>query len=342
VTSLHNLNERFSIAIKQADYKIVKGCLHSGISLAYTDWAGCTALHHVAAVAECDDSIEVAKTLLRFGANLNAFSKLKKTPLHLACQNGNNEIIKLFVESKGDISSQDILLMTPLHWIASCKNLQECTLEAFFSRIKDNMVDFKDKFNRTCIDIAREQENWSFLRNINSFRSNEHFKIMTDFIEIDQPNFIPQQRQSKSGPLFKSNQKIRKTYETLLTEIDSDDSETDFRQGLESFKKKKISSSPIQNIEDTLTWLQNQAIANTSDDFILEDKEFYLTEAGVLTLDYINKIDPIGDEQRLLLKIAKDLEPNEDKAKTSSFEQDLNIIDDFTMNHDWIFGDDFG
>lgn len=52
----------------------------------------------------------------------------------------------------------------------------------------------------------------------------------------------------------------------------------------------------------------------------------------MLTLDYLNRIDPIGDEQRLLLKIAKNLEPDEEKTKKSSFEQDLD---------DWIFGDDF-
>lgn len=166
------------------------------------------------------------------------------------------------VESKADLASQDILLMSPLHWAASNKNVQESTLQQIFSKINDEILNSKDKFERTCMDIAREQENWPFLRSIASFRA---IIPESNYMEICQSDLIKPRENS-------CKQKIR------LAEIDSDDdSETNFCQGLESFKKKKISSSPIQNIEETLAWLQNQAIANTSDDFILEDKEFYLT-----------------------------------------------------------------
>ena len=80
---------------------------------------------------------------------------------------------------------------------------------------------------------------------------------------------------SESMDTYRTRQKVRKNYEALLDDIDSDES-TDLRNDIEPCKKTKISSSP-QDIEETLLWLQNQALANTSDDFILEDKQFYLT-----------------------------------------------------------------
>jgi hypothetical protein len=85
-------------------------------------------------------------------------------------------------------------------------------------------------------------------------------------------------------------------------------------------------------------------------------------EAGVLTLEYLNKIDPIGDEQvalvfnltclvlfkificiilkRLLLKIAKGLEP---QSQTNQNQKDeIKKSDkDFEMSEEWPFSDPF-
>lgn len=77
--------------------------------------------------------------------------------------------------------------------------------------------------------------------------------------------------------------------------------------------------------------------------FSIKLNKYVFLEAGVLTLEYMNKIDPIGDEQvifvliylyvlwntsiivnlfkRLLLKLAKDLEPNQ----ADSHEEEIDI-----------------
>jgi len=85
-------------------------------------------------------------------------------------------------------------------------------------------------------------------------------------------------------------------------------------------------------------------------------------EAGVLTLEYLNKIDPIGDEQvasvfnltclvlfkificiilkRLLLKIAKGLEP-QSQTNQNQKDETKKSEKDFEMSEEWPFSDPF-
>lgn len=374
------LNEALLNAVKENRIDLVHSAISNGSSLIFTDWVGYTALHLVAINDSC---LDIGKLLLRFGANVNAISKLRKTPLHLACQFGSVEVGRLLVENGADMT-KDILMMTPLHWAVQAR--QVSLVEILCSKIEDVTVfESTDKFGRTCWDMAYENKDSELLSILDRFQNQlrnsilhikNDLKSQVSFRESTQPSsskfsvdktvrndsnhfqhshfhsMNSSQTCSKgvdftgseSMDTYRTRQKVRKNYEALLDDIDSDES-TDLRNDIEPCKKTKISSSP-QDIEETLLWLQNQALANTSDDFILEDKQFYLTEAGVLTLEYLNRIDPIGDEQRLLLKLAKNLE-YEDPCQqaigySSMIEEAVNKEDKVNseISEDWFFNTD--
>ena len=50
------------------------------------------------------------------GISRDAKTKVDRTPLHFAAQEGHIEIADLLICSGADIESKDMLKMTPLHW----------------------------------------------------------------------------------------------------------------------------------------------------------------------------------------------------------------------------------
>ena len=46
--------------------------------------------------------------LINYGANVNSCDNVKNSPLFIACQNGNNEIVKLLLFNKADVNLQNI------------------------------------------------------------------------------------------------------------------------------------------------------------------------------------------------------------------------------------------
>ena len=240
-------------------------------------------MHHLAIIG--DTNIEIARLLIGYGANVNASAKLKKCPLHLACQLGNTKIARLLVENGADVNSKDILHMTPFHW-AIQSNIQ--TLVEFLCEQTQINFDCIDKFGRSCFDIAGNERSMLSLLKVtcqkrretqlclNSQQMDKIFHIVNDLKSCASSSAT--EKDSKLTPSIKLTQRsvpiARKNY--VFEELDSDESDDGLWTGLRS-KKTRISSSPIQDIEGTLLWLQNQAMANSSDDFILEDREFYLT-----------------------------------------------------------------
>lgn len=56
----------------------------------------------------------VIKLLLEHGANVNATSADKRTPLHLAADSGDEETIKILLENGADVNAEDNWKWTPL------------------------------------------------------------------------------------------------------------------------------------------------------------------------------------------------------------------------------------
>lgn len=74
--------------------------------------AGHTALH----ITGSNGELEIAKVLLRNGADVHKLSKANKSALHLACQNGHLALAELLLGYGSNVDGKDIFEMTPLHW----------------------------------------------------------------------------------------------------------------------------------------------------------------------------------------------------------------------------------
>ena len=77
-----------------------------------------TPLHN----AVVNENIEIAKTLLKNGANINAVGDNKMTPLHVASLYNNLEFIKLALKYGANINLRDNKNKTPLHNAVIKKN----------------------------------------------------------------------------------------------------------------------------------------------------------------------------------------------------------------------------
>ncbi|KAF7459308.1 rhoptry neck protein RON9 [Cryptosporidium felis] len=89
------------------------------------DLEGMTALHYTSLIQDLE-SIEVAKLLLRFGANPNEKDNYKRTPLHTVGLTRNlhpKKMASILLDAGAIINKRDISKFTPLHIAASRNNL---------------------------------------------------------------------------------------------------------------------------------------------------------------------------------------------------------------------------
>lgn len=92
-----------------------KANLNATIADTAADWndPGFSALHFA-----CSDydKIELAKLLVKSGADINIKDVHSYTPLHIACANNNYNLIKFLIENGAAINDKDIDGLTPLHF----------------------------------------------------------------------------------------------------------------------------------------------------------------------------------------------------------------------------------
>ena len=271
--SSSTLNEKLLAAVRNNHLDFVHEYLSCGASLAYSDWAGFTALHLAASGSPKDARLEICRLLLRYGANTNQLTKLKKSPLHLAAQFGNYHIAEALITTGiHEPNLLDILLMSPLHWVVVKSDYSILELLVNKTDVCLQTLSMRDKFGRDCFEIARSNQDWTMLNKLEAIKSKLLARETNLFQNIRR---IEEDLKSQTGyNMDISMPGTSSSKHKTIFSGDSDDTDSDNEQR----KKKRISSSPMQNIEDTLMWLQRQALtSNLSEDYMLEDREFFLT-----------------------------------------------------------------
>lgn len=103
------------------------------------DSNGWTALHH--ACYKGDKAS--AEILIDSGANINAFSNSKKSPMHFAALNNHQECLELLIQRGADIEAQTDENCTPLHMAAKKGNLV-CLQILLYAGANYYALDFRD------------------------------------------------------------------------------------------------------------------------------------------------------------------------------------------------------
>ncbi|RMZ96049.1 GA-binding subunit beta-1-like [Brachionus plicatilis] len=335
-------NESMIRAVKDKNLQKLKNILEtSKCSLNYSNKDGMNALH----LATSNNDLEMVSYLINQKVDLDSRSNLNRTALHYACQGGYLDIASLLVENNSDVNAIDFLDMTPLHMCAEKNNNQ---IAKILCKSKNIKLDTYDRFNRTSYSIARSNKNSELIKILEDLKNelNKEKKYEANNTDLDLSTQLSEfyKKKSFARPISRSTkEKISNFYAESLPEktlpscsaksskskpkycsVESNESSSDSDCHHDINKKKKLSSSP-NFVDNNLNWMTNQSNIDIS------NVELSLTEAGKLTLDYLNKIDPIGDEQRLLMKLMSDLE-NDEKDEINDMivdEEDQNLEKNF-------------
>ncbi|XP_065081217.1 ankyrin repeat domain-containing protein 49 [Ochlerotatus camptorhynchus] len=113
------------------------------------DSDGYTPLHK----ACYNNNVEMAKLLLRHGANLEARTELGWTPLHSACKWNNAECVALLLQHGADINAHSQGDQTPLHITATVSNCRSTLVTLLMDdRVKPGLLNNSEE---TAADIAK-------------------------------------------------------------------------------------------------------------------------------------------------------------------------------------------
>ena len=108
------------LACKNKNVSVVNCLLQNGANVALTSDNGWTALHFV--VDEFNDSSEILRSLLNYGADVNARSIHNETPLMVASRSRDVETVTLLIEQGAYVDLQDEKDNTALHNAVSRKS----------------------------------------------------------------------------------------------------------------------------------------------------------------------------------------------------------------------------
>ncbi|CAF0703560.1 unnamed protein product [Brachionus calyciflorus] len=353
-----NKNELIIDAARRKDLSNLKKYLESPCcSLNFSDKDGLNALH----LATLNNDLEMVKYLVENKADVNSRSNLNRTPLHYACLNGFYELAKYLLENNSEINAVDFLEMTPLHL---CAEKNHINIARLLCRSKNINVKLSDKFNRTSYNIACSNKNQELINILNDLINDlnripqddtkatsdtdlnaslaEFYKkksfarplnkstklTIADFYENGS---LAQEKNSNKNEPCCSNFNINKPKHMSNIMLD-DESSSDEEIGNfgDVYKKKRLSTSPLNFIESHLNWMTNQSNLD------LSKFELSLTEAGKLAMNYLNKNDPIEDENRILMKLINEFENTDETRQKNSQDEDESLNDDQELQNKFL------
>jgi ankyrin repeat protein len=107
-------------ASAEGSVEIVRSLLDQGVDVNQRDAYHRTALH----MASQKGKLEVAKLLIKYGADVNCRDKEGWTPLHVASRFGYCDIAELLLDHSADVNVTQQDLFTPLHLASWSSNLK--------------------------------------------------------------------------------------------------------------------------------------------------------------------------------------------------------------------------
>ena len=132
-------------------------------------------------------NIELAKMLIRRGADVNSKNSWGISPLHIASMDGKIELAELLIENGADVNIKDDFGKTPLRTAINTGNIEMVNLLLS----KGASIDKKDinsaqRENRT--DIVNILEGWSRSMAILALQKNQAYNLpdMTYLTDLDQ------------------------------------------------------------------------------------------------------------------------------------------------------------
>ncbi|XP_017057867.1 inversin-A isoform X2 [Drosophila ficusphila] len=169
-----DLGKQLLQCARDSDVVGVKTALAHGAPFA-SDWLGMSALHFAA----MNNQLEICEILLQGGINMDAKTKVDRTPLHLACYYGHERVVSLLLALKCSVNSRDMLRMTPLHWAVEKRHkgivrlLLKCQAD----------VALVSKFGKTPIGLAVYTEQADVLAELEAARQAQACKKFNEETE---------------------------------------------------------------------------------------------------------------------------------------------------------------
>ncbi|XP_052847898.1 GA-binding protein subunit beta-1 isoform X1 [Drosophila gunungcola] len=169
-----DLGKQLLQCARDSDVAGVKTALAHGAPFA-SDWLGMSALHFAA----MNNQLEICEILLQGGINMDAKTKVDRTPLHLACYYGHERVVSLLLALKCSVNSRDMLRMTPLHWAVEKRHkgivrlLLKCQAD----------VALVSKFGKTPIGLAVYTEQADVLAELEAARQAQASKKFNEETE---------------------------------------------------------------------------------------------------------------------------------------------------------------
>ena len=154
-------------AIINNDLCFIKKCIDNKINIDFSN-------NSILILAIMNEYIDMIKLIINYISDINDnYNYDFMSPLHLACDIGNIEIVQLLLENGADIDVLDNDFMTPLHY-ASNRNHFKIIKKLIKYKAKINQ---SDKYNRLPIHLTTDQNITKYLLDKGSYINLSEYKI---------------------------------------------------------------------------------------------------------------------------------------------------------------------